>query len=123
MARLTLIALTAISCNLAENGERPSKNSGPSALGVAEREAEHLALKEAFDQNWLLDEGRLSTGMRIPAACKDTMAQATGRDQVLIDAMFTAALHDEDLQEFYDLWGKRIILLKELDRDMRRGCR
>ena len=103
-------------------------DSGPNALGIAERQATYASLFAEIDGYWHFDErqpapGTVSVGFRVPDECKETLAKAIARDEVLANALLVAVVKDDAWEEIYDVWGKRIILLKELDRDMKQGCK
>lgn len=137
LALIAFLALMATSCDLSDldlsksdqdSGGSDSRkpDSGPSALGVAERQAAYEALLAEFNEYWLTERDEadpFAHGFVVPAACKERMAQAQDREKVLANAQFIAVAEDIDLKEIYDLWGKRIDLLQELDRDMKQGCR
>ena len=114
---LALVPLLAIAC---------SSTSSPSALDISERQAEYQALFEDFDDQWFL-EGKTGSaaqtehGFVIPDACKQTVAEAQSREEVLDNALLLASV-DDNRQEIYDLWGKKIDLLKELDSDLKQDC-
>ena len=137
LALIALMAFMATSCDLVfldlfksdqdSSGQDSSKQgSGPSALGVAERQAEYTTLFKEFDDRWLLERRgpfKDPQGMRIPEACGETVTQARDRDDVLANALILAAIEDKGFKELYDLWGKRIELLKELNRKVKQDCR
>lgn len=118
---LTLVALLAIACG---------QISGPSALDITERTAEYKALAEDFNDQWLLERriwvtwatAQVDRDFRIPETCKETLTQAQERHKVLNDAMLLAGL-DGNRREAYNLLGKQTALLRELDRDLKQGCR
>ncbi len=100
--------------------------SEPSALDVAERQAEYEALSEEFDDYWFLEgktgaEARFEHGFKVPEACDETIAEAQAREAILDNAMFLAIV-DDDRGEVYDLWGQKIELLQQLDSSMKQGC-
>ena len=138
LALIAFMALMATSCDLSDldlsksdqdSSESDSRkpDSGPSALGVAERQAAYEALLAEFNEYWLTEreeaQSRFAHGFAVPAGCKERMAQAQAREKVLANAQLIAVTEDKGLKEIYDLWGKRIDLLQKLDRDMKQGCR
>ena len=96
--------------------------SSPSALEFSERQHEFQALSNEIDEYWISERETQDHGFRIPETCEETLTQAQAQDEVLANALLLAAL-DDNQQEVYDLLGKRIDLLKELDRDLKEGCR
>ncbi len=118
---LTLVSLLTIACGQVSN---------PSALDFTERTAEYEALVEDFNDHWRLESrmwarwttAHIDRDFRIPETCKETLAQAQERHTVLNDAMLLASL-DGNRREAYDLLGKKIAQLKELDGDLKQGCR
>lgn len=148
LALIAFLALMATSCDLInldlfktdqdssnrDSSNRDSSNqgfskpdSGPSALGVAERQAAFETLLAEFDEYWLTDREiarrEQRSGTIVPAECEERYAAAIARDEVLANALFIAVIQDKGLKEIYDLWGKRIDLLQEIDRDMKQSCR
>ncbi len=138
LALIVFMALLATSCDLIDldlfkndqdSSEQDSRkpDSGPSALGVAERRAAYETQFAEFDEYWLTDreaaQSRSAHGFVVPAGCEERLAEAGARDEVLANALLIAAAENKGLREIYDLWGKRIDLLQELDRDMKQGCR
>ena len=116
---MVLIALLVISCD---------QISEPSALELAERQAEHAALLAEVDARWLSEReiarGEQDHGFLVPTQCEATIARIEARDEVLVQAWLLATGTDsENRREIYDLWEQRIDLLKELDRELDQGCR
>lgn len=57
----------------------------------------------------------------MPEACAETAEAAKEREELLDAALFMAIL-DDDRREVYNLFGAKIKLVRELDRDMQMGC-
>ena len=120
---LAIVALVSGACGLGD-----SVVGDPSALDLAERRDELTSLAEEIDQRWLSEKeiasGTQDDGFLVPIECESTLSEAQDRERVLDDAMFLALLKEDGAdREVYDLLGKKIELLKELDEDLEQGCK
>lgn len=101
--------------------------SEPSALDVAERQAEWEALAASLDEYWLSERematGEQLDGFLVPQACEQRLARAQQDDDILVNALVLAAVAEPPAtDDIYDLWGRRVALLEGLDSALKGGC-
>ena len=87
--------------------------SSPSALDLAERQQEYEQRVEAL-RPWI-------GGAEGKGTCDRVLAQARQREDVLDNALFIAIVNSDGKvgREIYDLWGDKLKLLDELERDLK----
>ena len=106
---VTLLALSVISCD----SEGGTIGSSPSALDLAERQQEYQERLEAL-RPWI-------GGAEGKGTCDRVLARVRQRESVLDNALFIAIVNSdgEVNREIYDLWGDKLKLLDELERDLK----
>ena len=106
---ILLLAFSTVACD----SEGGAIGSGPSALDLAERQQEYEERVEAMRPRIGGAEGK--------GTCDRVLARVRQREAVLDNALFIAIVNsDGELnREVYDLWGDKLKLLDDLERDLK----
>ena len=100
-------------------------DSHDATAAVAALKARHTALWEDLDSRWLFDRPhplKDPHGVPLPEACTGVdggVGAFVREDSVL----YHAVIQEQEMSNLWGIWGQRIELLEDLDRQLQTGCR